>query len=415
MSGTERPARIELMDALRGLAVCLMVLHHFLYDLCAFLGAPWWLFTNPVFDVLHYFFAGLFIFLSGISSDFSRSNLKRGAKAMALALGITLVTYFMDMTIVFGVLHLLASCMLLFGLTRGFWEALPAWVLPVLCLALIFLTAPCAGGVTTQTPHLWLFGFTTPDFASADYFPLLPWFFVFLLGTWAGRYVKAGRLPQWFYTARAPRLALVGRHALLLYVLHQPALTRSPCCSGSFLSDRRSAMYYGEIKNCDIANGEGVRVTLFVSGCTNRCKNCFQPQTWAFDYGQPFTAETEEALLQMLAPAYINGLTLLGGEPFEPENQRGLLPFLRLVRERLPGKTVWAFTGFTWEQLHTDGAHPRCEVTDELLSLVDVLVDGRFVEELHDISLRFRGSSNQRIIDVPRTLSSGGITLWEDQ
>ena len=204
MSGTERPARIELMDALRGLAVCLMVLHHFLYDLCAFLGAPWWLFTNPVFDVLHYFFAGLFIFLSGISSDFSRSNLKRGAKAMALALGITLVTYFMNMTIVFGVLHLLASCMLLFGLTRGFWEALPAWVLPVLCLALIFLTAPCADGVTTQTPQLWLFGF--------------------LLGTWAGRYVKAGRLPQWFYTAKAPRLALVGRHALLLYVLHQPAL-----------------------------------------------------------------------------------------------------------------------------------------------------------------------------------------------
>lgn len=144
-------------------------------------------------------------------------------------------------------------------------------------------------------------------------------------------------------------------------------------------------MYYGEIKNCDIANGEGVRVTLFVSGCTNRCKNCFQPQTWAFDYGQPFTAETEEALLQMLAPAYINGLTLLGGEPFEPENQRGLLPFLRRVRERLPGKTIWAFTGFTWEQLHTDGSHPRCEVTDELLSLVDVLVDGRFVEELHDI------------------------------
>ena len=200
MSGTERPARIELMDALRGLAVCLMVLHHFLYDLCEFLGAPWWLFTNPVFDVLH------------------------GAKAMALALGITLVTYFMDMTIVFGVLHLLASCMLLFGLTRGFWEALPAWVLPVLCLALIFLTAPCADGVTTQTPQLWLFGFTTPDFASADYFPLLPWFFVFLLGTWAGRYVKAGRLPQWFYTAKAPRLALVGRHALLLYVLHQPLL-----------------------------------------------------------------------------------------------------------------------------------------------------------------------------------------------
>ncbi len=174
-------------------------------------------------------------------------------------------------------------------------------------------------------------------------------------------------------------------------------------------------MYYGEIKNCDIANGEGVRVTLFVSGCTNHCKNCFQPQTWAFDYGRPFTVETEETLLQMLAPAYINGLTLLGGEPFEPENQRALLPFLRLVRERLPNKTVWAFTGFTWEELHTDGSYPRCEVTDELLSLIDVLVDGRFEEELHDISLRFRGSSNQRVIDVPHTLASGGITLWEDQ
>ena len=149
----EQKQRIELMDAVRGLAVCLMVVHHFLYDLCEFLGAPWWLFTNPVFDVLHYFFAGVFILLSGISSDFSRSNLRRGAKAMALALAITLVTYFMGMTIVFGVLHLLASCMLLFGLTRKLWEALPAWVLPVLCIALIVLTAPCADGVTTQTPR----------------------------------------------------------------------------------------------------------------------------------------------------------------------------------------------------------------------------------------------------------------------
>ena len=220
----EQRQRIELMDAVRGLAVCLMVVHHFLYDLCEFLGAPWWLFTNPVFDVLHYFFAGLFILLSGISSDFSRSNLRRGAKAMALALAITLVTYFMGMTIVFGVLHLLASCMLLFGLTRRLWEALPAWALPLLCLALIVLTAPCADGVAVQTPHLWILGFTTPDFASADYFPLLPWFFVFLLGTWAGRYVKAGRLPAWFYTAKAPRLAAVGRRALIIYVLHQPML-----------------------------------------------------------------------------------------------------------------------------------------------------------------------------------------------
>ena len=172
-------------------------------------------------------------------------------------------------------------------------------------------------------------------------------------------------------------------------------------------------MHYGEIKNCDIANGEGVRVTLFVSGCTNHCKNCFQPQTWDFNYGNPFTEETEAELFRLLSPRYIRGLTLLGGEPFEPENQRALLPFLRKLRRELPEKTVWAFTGFTWEELHTPDSYPRCEVTDELLSLLDVLVDGRYVEALHDISLRFRGSSNQRIIDVKRTLSSGTLTLWD--
>ena len=172
-------------------------------------------------------------------------------------------------------------------------------------------------------------------------------------------------------------------------------------------------MYYGTIKNCDIANGEGVRVTLFVSGCTNRCKGCFQPQTWDFGYGQPFTAETEAEVLSLLAPDYINGLTLLGGEPFEPENQRALLPFLRRVREQYPRKTVWAFTGFTYEALLTGGSRPRCEATDELLSLLDVLVDGPFVERLHDISLRFRGSSNQRLIDLNETRRMGRIVLWD--
>ena len=172
-------------------------------------------------------------------------------------------------------------------------------------------------------------------------------------------------------------------------------------------------MHYGEIKNCDIANGEGVRISLFVSGCTNHCENCFQPQTWDFDYGRPFTGETEDELMRLLAPGYINGLTLLGGEPFEPKNQRELLPFLRRVRRELPQKTIWSFTGFTWEELHTPDSYPRCEMTDELLSLLDVLVDGRYVEALHDISLRFRGSSNQRIIDVKKTLSSGTLTLWD--
>ena len=171
-------------------------------------------------------------------------------------------------------------------------------------------------------------------------------------------------------------------------------------------------MHYGEIKNCDIANGIGVRVSLFVSGCTNRCEGCFQPQTWAFDYGRPFTAETEEQLLAMLAPDYIDGLTLLGGEPFEPDNQRTLLPFLRRVRERYPQKTVWAFSGFTFEEMKTDGSHPRCEATDELLSLLDVLVDGRFILAQKDISLRFRGSRNQRLLDMPATLKAGVPVEW---
>lgn len=173
-------------------------------------------------------------------------------------------------------------------------------------------------------------------------------------------------------------------------------------------------MYYGEIKSCDIANGEGVRVSLFVSGCTNHCENCFQPQTWAFDYGKPFTAETEEYILELLRPDYINGLTLLGGEPFEPENQRSLLPFIRRVRALYPQKTVWGFTGFTYEELKQEGSYPRCEATDELLSLLDVLVDGRYVEKLKDISLRFRGSSNQRLINLNATRSVGTVQLWNE-
>ena len=173
-------------------------------------------------------------------------------------------------------------------------------------------------------------------------------------------------------------------------------------------------MYYGEIKNCDIANGIGVRVTLFVSGCTNHCEHCFQPETWDFHYGQPFTEETEETVLRLLEPAYINGLTLLGGEPFEPENQRALLPFLRRVRAEHPEKTIWAYSGFTLEELRQEGSHPRCEVTDDVLDLVDVLVDGRFVEAKKDISLRFRGSSNQRIIDLKKTRAAGEVILWDE-
>ncbi len=172
-------------------------------------------------------------------------------------------------------------------------------------------------------------------------------------------------------------------------------------------------MNYCNIKYCDIANGEGVRTTLFVSGCTNHCEECFQPETWDFAYGEPFTEETEQKLIESVKPYYINGLTLLGGEPFEPRNQAVLLPFLRRFREACPNKNIWCFTGFTLDgELWKDGSYPRTEHTDEMLSLIDVLVDGRFDKKLKDISLRFRGSSNQRLIDVKATLREGKMVLW---
>ncbi len=170
-------------------------------------------------------------------------------------------------------------------------------------------------------------------------------------------------------------------------------------------------MHYGNIKKLDIADGDGVRVTLFVSGCRNRCKNCFQPETWSFDYGKPFTEETVKELLTALAPSYVDGLTLLGGEPFEPENQRELVKLLHRVREAFPKKNVWSYSGYTLEQICGEW-HPHCEVTEEMLSMIDVLVDGRFVEALKDVSLKFRGSSNQRIIDLKQTKVAGRIVLY---
>ncbi len=173
-------------------------------------------------------------------------------------------------------------------------------------------------------------------------------------------------------------------------------------------------MNYAEIKICDIANGIGVRTSLFVSGCTHHCKNCFNKETWDFDYGRVFTEKVEESLLSSLEPSYIAGLSILGGEPFEPDNQRGLVKFLKKVKEHFPEKTIWCYSGYTLEQLRGE-SRARCEVTDEMLSCLDVLVDGPFVEELKDISLRFKGSSNQRIIDMPKTLAAGEIVLWEDR
>ena len=170
-------------------------------------------------------------------------------------------------------------------------------------------------------------------------------------------------------------------------------------------------MNYGEIKNYDIANGEGVRVSLFVSGCTHHCKNCFNPETWSFEYGKPFTKETEDYIIECLSPDYIDGLSLLGGEPFEPQNQEALLPFLRKVKNELPNKNIWCYTGYLFDRELLSKSRARCEFTDEMLSLIDVLVDGEFVQAMHDISLAFRGSSNQRIIDVQKSLETGEVKL----
>jgi len=173
-------------------------------------------------------------------------------------------------------------------------------------------------------------------------------------------------------------------------------------------------MNYGAIKNCDIANGSGVRVSLFVSGCRNHCPGCFQPETWDFGFGQPFTADTEQEILGLLEPSYINGLTLLGGDPFEPENQRALLLFLRKVRAAYPEKDIWAYTGYTWEQLISGTHRVSLPETVEMLSLIDILVDGPFIQEKKDIRLHFRGSDNQRVIDAKRSLASGIIQTKND-
>ena len=170
-------------------------------------------------------------------------------------------------------------------------------------------------------------------------------------------------------------------------------------------------MNYATIKNCDIANGPGVRVSLFVSGCTHRCPGCFNEIAWDFDYGTPFTEETVESIVNMLRPAHIRGLTLLGGEPFEPQNQSAIVALLRRVKQELPEKSIWAFSGYLFDKDILSG---RLGDTSEYLSYLDVLVDGPFVEAKKNLSLRFRGSENQRLIDVPASLAAGGIVLWQD-
>ena len=171
-------------------------------------------------------------------------------------------------------------------------------------------------------------------------------------------------------------------------------------------------MHYGAIKKYDIADGEGVRVSLFVSGCTNRCPGCFQPQTWDFDYGEPYTEKTEQEIMDALADRNISGLTLLGGEPFEIENQKTLIGLLLRVRAELPEKTVWAYTGFVYDRDLVPGGRRYCGVTDEMLSYIDVLVDGPFIEEQKDIRLVFRGSANQRVLNLKETRRTGVIVKY---
>ncbi len=169
-------------------------------------------------------------------------------------------------------------------------------------------------------------------------------------------------------------------------------------------------MNYGNIKTYSIENGTGVRVSLFVSGCRHHCRECFNPETWDFSYGEPFTKEAEEEIIEAMKPDYMAGLTLLGGDPTEPENQEALLPLLRRIREELPGKTVWVYTGYLYEDF-LPGGRAHCDATDEFLALCHVMVDGPFILEQKDISLKFRGSKNQRIIDLPQTIASGEVIL----
>ena len=170
-------------------------------------------------------------------------------------------------------------------------------------------------------------------------------------------------------------------------------------------------MYIGEIIKADSANGEGIRVSIFVSGCTNHCKGCFQPQTWNYNYGYLYDDNMENDIINELSQSYYNGLTILGGEPYEISNQQGLLPLIRRIKKELPDKTIWVYPGFTYDVDLVAGGKRYTNVTDEILDSIDILVDGKFVEELKSLMLNFRGSSNQRIIDMRATRKAGKVVL----
>lgn len=174
-------------------------------------------------------------------------------------------------------------------------------------------------------------------------------------------------------------------------------------------------MHYADIKQYDVANGIGVRVSLFVSGCTHHCKGCFNKETWDFEYGKPFTENEIDRILDYLQPEYVGGLTLLGGEPMEPANQEGLLPLLRRVHDTYPEKSIWCYSGYLFDRDIVGRMCRESEVARELLSYIDILVDGEFVAEKKNLKVNFRGSDNQRIIDVKRSLAAGEVVRWEGE
>jgi len=222
--------RIEIIDALRGFAVLLMVIHHALYNAAAFLGAPWWVYSNPVFNVLQSIFIGLFIGVSGVSSRFSRGNIERGSIVIVIAVIITYITVRMEMPIYFGILHLLGFLMIFYGLTYKLWDKIPGAAAPYIYVVLIIASALARSLFSPGSDNpvirdlLSVLGWRQPGFVSYDYQPVLPWIFVFLLGAWAGTYIREGKFPSWFYEMKVPFFPLIGRNALLVYVLHQPVL-----------------------------------------------------------------------------------------------------------------------------------------------------------------------------------------------
>ena len=172
-------------------------------------------------------------------------------------------------------------------------------------------------------------------------------------------------------------------------------------------------MYYGELKKRDIANGLGVRVALFVSGCTNHCEECFNRDTWDFHFGKEYTMETENEIIEAMRPDFVRGLSLLGGEPMEPKNQPQLLALVKRAKKELPNKDIWCYTGFTYDELLDRRAYPNTEIVEELLSYIDVLVDGRFEKDKRNLMLKFRGSENQRLIDLNKTRKQNKVVLLD--